>query len=338
MKHLTREATDLLEQTTGLKATCLLDERGADDKITLYFADKKYTWRIDVKNRFTRPVFARMMQDNVIKGEDKLLVAPYINESLATLCRENGLNYIDLAGNMYLRRPPVFIDIRGRKPAPERQDELARQRVGKAFQPKGMKLVMMLLLNPALVNQPMRVLAGQAEVALGTVKQVLDDLKYLTFIVDKGKKGKQLTELDLLLTRWLDAYPHNLDAKLDQVLYTTNDMAPLMGAKLEDFNALWGGEVAAGAYTHYLTPKTYLIYADKHAQKTLLKDFRLRRLQPHERTDNLIRLVTPPVGIEKLKGPQKGLVTPLLVYADLLNSNDPRNLETAKRLYDDYLA
>ena len=84
---------------------------------------------------------------------------------------------------------------------------------GKAFQPKGMKLVMMLLLKPELVNQPMRVLAEQAEIALGTVKQVLDDLKQLTFILEKGKKGLVLNEKDLLLTRWLDAYPYNMDAQ-----------------------------------------------------------------------------------------------------------------------------
>src|SRR5690606_17282300 len=103
------------------------------------------------------------------------------------LCREKQVNFIDLAGNAYLCRPPLFIDIRGHKPLPEHQSQLTRRLTGKAFQPKGMKLVMMLLLKPELVAQPMRVMAEAADIALGTVKQVLDDLKQLGFILDKGK-------------------------------------------------------------------------------------------------------------------------------------------------------
>ena len=37
-------------------------------------------------------------------------------------------------------------------------------------------------------------------------------------------------------------------------------------------------------------------------------------------------------------GELPGYIAPLLVYAELLNSDDPRNLETAKRIYHDHLA
>lgn len=39
-----------------------------------------------------------------------------------------------------------------------------------------MKLVMMLLFEPQLINKTMRAIAEEAEIALGTVKQELDDL------------------------------------------------------------------------------------------------------------------------------------------------------------------
>ena len=197
---------------------------------------------------------------------------------------------------------------------------------------------MMLLLKPELVNQPMRVLAEQAEIALGTVKQVLDDLKQLTFILDKGKKGFVLNEKDLLLTRWLDAYPRNIEAKLEQRLYVPQDIEQLRNVPLDKYGALWGGEVAADAYTHYLTPKTYQIYADTEAHKALLKTFRLRRLRAEETDVNVLKIVEPPVGIDKIRGELPGYIAPLLVYAELLNSDDPRNLETAKRIYHDHLA
>ena len=262
----------------------------------------------------------------------------YINENIAELCQELQIDYLDLAGNAHLNIPPFYIDIRGKKPPQEHQIQHARKLTGKAFQPKGMKLVMMLLLKPELVNQPMRVLAEQAEIALGTVKQVLDDLKQLTFILEKGKKGLVLNEKDLLLTRWLDAYPHNVEAKLEQKLYVPQNIEQLRNAPLDKYGALWGGEVAADAYTHYLTPKTYHIYADTEAHKALLKTFRLRRIRAEETDVNILKIVEPPVGIDKIRGELPGYIAPLLVYAELLNSDDPRNLETAKRIYHDHLA
>lgn len=336
MTNLISQVVIKLQQATNFTVTLTPEFGMVDGKLTIEYAGKIYSWQVETKNQLTRPVLVNILRNTVFKDEC-LLVAPYINENLAQLSRVEGLNFIDLAGNMYLHRPPIFIDRQGYKPAPEHKALVARQQTGKAFQPKGMKLVMMLLLDPELVNQPMRVIAEQAEVALGTVKQVLDDLKHLSFIIEKGQKGKVLAEQDLLLTRWLEAYPSNMEAKLEQSLYTTDNIEILKQAKLEQYGALWGGEVAAEAYTHYLKPGTYLIYADKNTQTTLLKTLRLRRLRPEENAENAIRLVVPPVGIDKLKGPRTGLVTPLLVYAELLNSNDSRNLETAKRLYDDYL-
>ncbi|MDP5137236.1 type IV toxin-antitoxin system AbiEi family antitoxin [Rheinheimera baltica] len=339
MGDLLLQVADLLKNNTNLKIEARLERGSVDGWLTVCCAEHKYSWQVEAKNRLTRPVLAKLIfQDQILGNGESVLVAPYINENLAELCREKQLNFADLAGNAYLYRPPLYIDIRGRKPTPEHQVQLNRQSTGKAFQPKGAKLVMLLLLKPELVNAPMRVIANQAEIALGTVKQVLDDLKLLGFIVDKGKGGKVLAETELMLTRWLDAYPHNLAAKLKHALYTADDLSLIRNSNLAQYNALWGGEVAAEAYTHYLKPKKLLLYADQIAQTALLKAFRLRRLRPNESEDNAVEMVEPPIAIEKLSGIKPGMVNPLLVYAELLASNDPRNLETAQRLYHDYLA
>ena len=343
MDTLLAEAAELLAVTTNLNVTQTHNIgdniHEADGRLTIAYGQQQFTWGVETKKRLTRQILAKLtLVKTVFNDEKVLIIAPYINEKLAELCREMQIDYLDLAGNAHLNHPPIYIDIRGRKPPPEHQIQLTRQLTGKAFQPKGMKLVMLLLLRPELVNQPMRVLADEAEIALGTVKQVLDDLKQLTFIIDKGKKGYAINEQDLLLTRWLDAYPHNMEAKLKQTLYVAQDLTEIRNAPLEPYGALWGGEVAADAYTHYLKPKTYQIYADAEAHKTLLKKFRLRRLHANETEVTPIRIVEPPVAIEKIKGKLPGYATPLLVYAELLNSDDPRNLETAKRIYNDYLA
>lgn len=339
MDNLLPQAAKILAQNTQLHVATRQGKAEVDGWLTIACAEQTYKWAVEIKYRLTRPILAKLLfQDQVLGEGESVIVAPYINDNLAALCREKQVNFIDLAGNAYLRRPPLFIDIRGQKPLPEHQSQLTRQLTGKAFQPKGMKLVMMLLLKPDLVTQPMRVMAEEAEIALGTVKQVLDDLKQHSFILDKGKGRTTLAEPDLLLTRWLDAYPHNLAAKLNHALYVADDLTAIRKADLAQYGALWGGEVAADAYTHYLQPKTHLIYAEQNAQKILLKTFRLRRLRTGESEEHAINMAEPPVAIEKLKGPKPGMTTPLLVYAELLHSNEPRNMDTAKRLYRDYLA
>lgn len=339
MDSLLPQAAKALAKNTQLKVTPLRGKTGVDDWLTITCAEQTYKWEVFLQKRLTRPILAKLhFQSQILGNGEEVIVAPYINDNLAMLCREKQINFIDLAGNAYLCRPPLFIDIRGQKAPPEHKAQLTRTLTGKAFQPKGMKLVMMLLLKPELVMQPMRFLADEAEIALGTVKQVLDDLKQQHFIIDKGKGRKVLTEPELLLTRWLDAYPQNLAAKLKPTLYVADDLTVIRQANIAPYGALWGGEVAADAYTHYLKPKTHQIYANQNTQRNLLKAFRLRRLRTGEDKEHAVTMLEPPVAIEKLKGTKPGMVTPLLVYAELLNSEEPRNLETAQRLYRDYLA
>lgn len=343
MDNLLAEAAKLLAANTKLNVTYThhnaRNAEETDGQLTITHGNQKHTWCVEEKEGLTRHRLHKLQLEKIVFNNKKtLIVTTYINENIAELCQELQIDYLDLAGNAHLNIPPFYIDIRGKKPPQEHQIQHARKLTGKAFQPKGMKLVMMLLLKPELVNQPMRVLAEQAEIALGTVKQVLDDLKQLTFVLEKGKKGLVLNEKDLLLTRWLDAYPHNMEAKLEQKLYVPQNIEQLRNAPLDKYGALWGGEVAADAYTHYLTPKTYQIYADTEAHKALLKTFRLRRLRAEETDVNILKIVEPPVGIDKIRGELPGYIAPLLVYAELLNSDDPRNLETAKRIYHDHLA
>ncbi|WP_210797172.1 hypothetical protein [Pseudoalteromonas ostreae] len=59
--------------------------------------------------------------------------------------------------------------------------------LGKAFQPKGVKVVLMLLIQADLVKEPLRTIADVSEVVLGTVKQVIDDLIYQGFVVKNGQ-------------------------------------------------------------------------------------------------------------------------------------------------------
>jgi hypothetical protein len=224
-----------------------------------------------------------------------MLVTEYLNPNLAEQLKELGIQFLDTAGNVFINQLPVYIDIQGKKPAKPHQDVTLTKQMGKAFQPKGMKVVYMLLTQPELVNAPMRTIAVTAEVALGTVKQVMYDLHYQGFIVQKGDKRKVVADTKALLDNWLDAYPENMQAKLNQTLFATDNPERLKAA-------------------------------------------RLRKPAVNEVPNYKVMVVEPPFEGKKIQGDQTGLAHPLLVYANLVTSTDPRNMDAAKRLYDEYLA
>jgi hypothetical protein len=101
--------------------------------------------------------------------------------------------------------------------------------------------------------------------------------------------------------------------------------------ELGRFQAYWGGEVAAARFTRYFKPEMTTVYLRGN----------LARLRV------ALKLKREPQGnVELLKAfwdaqyddQENATVPPLLVYADLMASGDPRNLETAEQIYERKLA
>ncbi|MFT6896930.1 MAG: hypothetical protein ACJA13_001335 [Paraglaciecola sp.] len=266
-----------------------------------------------------------------------LLVTEYVNPNLAQRLKAAQIQYIDIAGNAYINQGPVYIDIQGKRPEKFHQDIVKTMQAGKAFLPKGMKVIYMLLTEEELLNQPFRTIAQRAEVALGTVKQVMDDLNHQGYVVEKGKKQRLWINRARLLDKWVEAYPVNIQGKYALEVFTTNDDNWWKTQDLNNFDGLWGAEVAAAHYTHYLTPKDALIYIPANQKVGFVKAARLRKPANDEKPDVRVILAQPFMEIGKLRGEQTDLAHPLVVYANLMASADGRNIDTAGRLYEQYL-
>lgn len=297
------------------------------------------TIKIECKKWINKTNLPRLLTDINAHTVDvqTILVTEYINPNIAEQLKELGFQFLDTAGNVFINQLPVYVDIQNKKPTKPNIDVAMIKQMGKAFQPKGMKVVFMLLTHPELVNAPMRTIANTAEVALGTVKQVMDDLTYQGFIVQKSGKGKTVVNTKALLDKWLDAYPANMHAKLNQTLFATDNPEQLKAINTAEFDGYWGGELAAERYDHYLKAKDFLIYLEPEKKQAFLNAARLRKPAVNEVPDYKVIVVEPPFEIKKIQGNLTGLAHPLLVYANLVISTDPRNMDAAKRLYDEYL-
>ena len=258
--------------------------------------------------------------------EKALLVTRYVNPNMAERLKEMQIPFLDTLGNAYINAPPVFIYIKGQ--APKR---FPRERPTRAFVPAGLRIVFALLCRQELAGETFRTIAQTAHVALGTVAWVLDDLARLGHLLEMGKRKRRLIHKQQLFERWVGAFPNQLRPKLLLGKYVAADPKWWEHTRPGNFRAYWGGEIAAAHLTGYLKPELATVYIRDTPGKFLAAN----------------RLRTDPKGnVEILKAfwdtqcdwTDTGIAPPLLVYADLLATGDARNIETARRIYDEQLA
>jgi len=332
-------AVQALRDATGFHAT-LLDRApgqdadvGIDGVLELAAHGIRREFFVEVKRHLTPATLGGATQQllriqrraNV--PQKGLIVTTYVNPQMAERLKAMDMPFLDLAGNAYINAPPVYVYIRGNKPPATRP---ARPKT-RAFQPTGLKVVFGLLCDPGLAEAPYRDIAQATGVALGTVGWVINDLRDLGYLVDMGKRGRRLARRKQLIDRWVMAWAEVLRPKLLLGRYTGAEQNWWERVRITDYDACWGGEVAAARLTTYLKPQLITIYADKVPGRFLLEN----RLRADRHGDvEILQAFWRTKRVE----PCPELAPPLLVYADLLATGDPRNIDTADLLYNHDIA
>jgi len=256
------------------------------------------------------------------------LVLLQVTADMAEKLRQNGIQFIDTAGNGYINQPPLYLFIKGNKV----QGDAKVPAVQRTFKQTGLRVLYALLCNPGLENETYRTIAAKTNVALGMVNWVIKDLNELGFLMETGKgRARQirLLQRERLLERWVTAYAEQLRPKLLLGRYRGAE-GWWQQTELPD-QALWGGEVAAAKLTDYLKPQTITIYIDRDNPAAVLIPNRLKK-DPEGNVELVARFWQPDV-----IAPHGDTVHPLLVYADLMATGNQRNLETARLIYDKHI-
>lgn len=264
----------------------------------------------------------------------RLLVAPYLSARLAERCREFGLEYIDAAGNAYLHRPGLTVLVAGQRPSADQRDAAGpRPGVGGAA---ALRVTFALLCWPALVSAPYREIVRVAGVALGVAGNVLADLEARGYLTSGRRRGRRrLVDPARLLEEWVINYPLKLRPRLHGARFAAGARDWWREVDLTRYGALWGGEVAADHLTGHLKPAIQTVYIPPQVRAEqmmrLVMDYRLRA-DPEgdlEVLDAFWNFAPDPTWAD--------LVPPILVYADLVASLDPRNLEVARLVKEQFI-
>ena len=273
---------------------------------------------------------ARRLQSG---GERHLLIADYVTPGVAARLRELEIPYVDLAGNAWLEHPPVVIRVEGHKG----QTASAQRTRARPFTPAGLKVVFALLCNPKLLDTSVRHIASASGAAHGTAASVVQGLRDGGYVIER-KKGswsdRRTRNLTGLLDSWSETYARNLAPKLVLGRYAAPSDLPsdwwrdVSWHKHE--SAVLSGEPAAALLTDYLEPGSITIYADRLPARVIAQ----MRLEPD---------AAGPIEFRERFWPSvyadmPDLAPPVLVYADLLATDNPRCLEVAPMIYDKYIA
>lgn len=337
-KDMLGQAIDALRRTAGLDIQLVKYEptamhARADAYIKIALDNNNYEFVVEVKNVDRFAMVAQVKHQLEMFEERPLLIAPKLTEAAADKCKELGLNFIDLAGNAYINEPGLFLFIKGQKLDLYQNNQMNYYKGGKALTPTNLRMVFALLCNPELLNAPYREIAKVAGIALGAVGWGFDDLAARGLTLGDGKNNNRvIIQVEKLTQEWVTNYPIKLRPKLNPQRFRTNNPDWWKHLDVKQYEAQWGGEVAADKLTHYLKPNFYTLYLHgKEFNKNINKLIVENRLVPDPNGD--IEILEAFWDFDDANFLPETVPT-LLVYADLIASNDPRNLETAKMIYD----
>ena len=256
-----------------------------------------------------------------------ILIAEYISKKATEELKERGFNYIDIAGNAFIKFNDLVVFIEGQKKAKKEKTNQSR-----AFQEAGLKILFHLLYKPEHLQDSYRKIAERADVSIGSVSNVMGELEELNFLLKTNDK-RVLKNTNELLQRWIVEFNAVLRPRIvrKRMRFVDPDGQrnwQLLDTQSNDGVILWGGEPGGALLTNNLRPEQFVIFTDIELSG-LAKQFRLVPGENGE-IEVLQKFWKNDLGNDKI-------APALLIYADLINSGFGRNIDTAKQILENEL-
>ncbi len=197
-----------------------------------------------------------------------IVSAPYISADAGKICRDEGIGYLDLAGNCGLTFANLFIERQG-IPKPTE----ARRPLRSLYAPKAGRLLRALLEEPKRV-WTLKALAETARVSLGLAFKVKQRLLDFEFVAE-GNEGLVLEKPEELLRQWGANYSYARNDAFE--CYSQGDPAQLEAALAGYCRktgaryafTMFSGAARVAPYARYLKGSAYVIGGPPEIAKTL---------------------------------------------------------------------
>ena len=250
-------------------------------------------------------------------GMPVLFIIGYAPTSVLNTLIENGISFIDYAGNCWIRQDRLLLSVSGNKNT-YRDDTKT-----KTLSDAAVRLIFHFLADDNLIGQGYRTISARTGYSLGTIKNTIEELNNSHYILNTDK-GRKLVKKDELLEMWATAYNQVSRPKLvlRRMKFRSDDFRrDWKNMKLPQ-GMVWGGDCGANLTDGYLVPGSFDIYTSLPSTQIMTTGMVL----PDDNGEITL--------YQKFwEGESDLIVAPkIIVYADLLNGGDSRQIEAAKRL------
>jgi hypothetical protein len=120
-KNLIDRAIAVFTQTTAMKATYEgIRPAGkkdvGDGLVCITHQDHQWDFVVQTKKRMTRATVAVEKAQPALHQADRIIITRYVTPPIADLMKQMGLFFMDMAGNVYIEKLPLYVFIKGNKP------------------------------------------------------------------------------------------------------------------------------------------------------------------------------------------------------------------------------
>lgn len=254
--------------------------------------------------------------------------------NLRSELKKKNINYADSAGNLFLKTKTFIFYIEGNK-----YPDFDNQTPSLSFTATDLKLIFNLLTDERLIFKSYRDITKMTKISLQPLSKIFNYLQSKGFILNINNRNKKIVRKKELFEKWVLFYGEVLKPKMRKGKYRclNKDFSKIwQNINLDSEKSKWGGESAAYILTNYLRPEFHTIYSDENNDELLKKYKFVRDINGNIEIFNKFWLYD---NIENLKimNLKNCIVHPIIIYADLLNTNNPRNIEAAKIIYNQYI-
>lgn len=298
--------------------------RQMDGKITFKINKQQFVFNAETKQELRNHQLEGTLEQAKL-FEPLIIVAGRLFPKIKEALRNNHVAYLEANGNIFLHQQDtmIWIDVQ--------QLLKAKKETGnRAFTKTGLKVVFNFLLHEDDINLPYREIANRAGTALGNINNIINGLKETGFIIKLNKDAYKLTNKKNLLDRWITGYAEQLKPSLhigNFRFIKDEDFLSWKTLQIRDGKTFWGGEAAGSLLTNFLKPAELTLYTTE-TRNELIKNY---QLVPDE---NGNVKVFKKFWYNETAG---NVVPPLLAYTDLMITGGRRSLETAQKIYNEFL-
>jgi hypothetical protein len=305
------------EEATSWQAVWKMAQNGENtNRMLLTGPQQKLDLAFEVRSNVQEAQLEKLIEKKR-QHDSFLIIAGRISQPVKDQLKKQHIHYIDSGGNACIQTDTVFLLIEGRKSSfsPRRKH---------LFTNASIQLLFHLFREPELLQKTYRDIAKATGGSLDNISKTIRTLQEHKYILPLEKKGYAFSNKKKVIERWIPEYGERLKPSLLTGRYSFLPEVNWKFLQIDTSLTRWGGEPAAEKIFGHVQPSTFTLYSQESHQD-LIRNYRLL-------PDPEGNIFVYQTFWDMEKEEKRDVVPQLLVYTDLILSNNKRNLALAKQL------